>query len=109
MGCVKCGSLHQKTIKMSEGPHYAKTVCGDCGKFFKWLKNPDRELVLHKFFKPVGESGGHEFDYECMFGKKHRGRLLSEIAVEDPEWLEWIYGQDFSDEVIELLGSMVND
>ena len=107
MACPKCDSVHVKTHLMTEGPHYAKQVCGDCGKFLKWEKNPNRESVLHKFFKPVGESGGHEYDYICEFGKKHRGEYLSEIAEDDPDWLEWICGQDFPAEVIELIESVI--
>lgn len=108
MGCLKCGAVQRETILMESGPHYAKEICGDCGKFFKWIKNPDRELVLHKFFKPVGESGGHEFDYECSFGK-HRGELLSEIVEEDPEYLEWMISDkaDFPAEVVELIELVV--
>lgn len=63
--------------------------------------------VLHKFFKPVGESGGHEFDYECVFGKKHYGELLSQVVEEDPDWLEWICDQNFPAEVIELIESVI--
>ena len=107
MGCLKCGAVERQTIMMDTGPHYAKEICADCGKFFKWIRNPDRELVLHKFFKPVGESGGHDFDYECCFGKKHYGELLSEIVEEDPKYLEWIARSDFPDEVIELVESVV--
>ncbi len=107
MSCPKCKSLHTKTIEMTEGPHYAKTVCGDCGKLLKWEPNPDRPSVLHRFFKPVGDSGGNEYDYECCFGKKHRGELLSAIVEEDPEWLEWIADNDFPKAVIELIESVV--
>ena len=97
MKCSKCGSELTKDILMTDGPHYAKKICGDCGKFFKWIPNPDRDSVLHRFFEPDGG------DYRCMFGKKHKGEWLAGIAEEDPQWLEWILTEDFPDEVHELI------
>jgi DNA polymerase-3 subunit epsilon len=35
----------------------------------------------------------------CNFGKKHRGRKLQDIAREDPGYLSWVAGADFSAEV----------
>jgi len=35
----------------------------------------------------------------CNFSKKHRGRNLRDIAAEDPSFLSWIAGADFSPEV----------
>jgi DNA polymerase-3 subunit epsilon len=39
----------------------------------------------------------------CNFGKKHRGRKLRDIVVEDADYLGWIAGADFSVEVKELV------
>jgi len=38
----------------------------------------------------------------CNFGKKYKGRRLREIATEDPSYLSWIAGADFSIEVKEI-------
>jgi len=41
----------------------------------------------------------------CNFGKKYKGRKLRDIATEDPSYLSWIAGADFSVEVRELAKS----
>ena len=28
--------------KMGSGPHWAKLICSDCGKFMKWLSDPEK-------------------------------------------------------------------
>lgn len=38
----------------------------------------------------------------CNFGKKHKGRRLRDIAQDDPSYLSWIIGADFSLEVREI-------
>jgi len=38
----------------------------------------------------------------CDFGKKHVGRKLRDIAIQDPSYLEWITGSDFSKEVKDI-------
>jgi len=38
----------------------------------------------------------------CNFGKKHMGRKLQDIAMEDPTYLIWIAGADFSSQVKEI-------
>ena len=44
------------------------------------------------------------FGKEASFNfGKHKGRLLREITDEYPDYLEWILGQDFSSEVIEIV------
>jgi len=39
----------------------------------------------------------------CNFGKKHMGRKLKDMSMEDPDYLEWIARSDFSPEVKELV------
>ncbi|MFC1980429.1 exonuclease domain-containing protein [Chloroflexota bacterium] len=41
----------------------------------------------------------------CNFGKKHRGQRLEDIASDDPSYLIWIAGSDFSNEVKELVSN----
>lgn len=38
----------------------------------------------------------------CNFGKKYKGRKLRDIAAEDPSYLSWITGADFSPETREI-------
>jgi hypothetical protein len=28
--------------KMTSGPHWGKLICSDCGKFIKWLSDPEK-------------------------------------------------------------------
>jgi len=42
------------------------------------------------------------------FGKKHKDRLLKEVAEEDPEYLEWILRTDFSTEVKKIVTNALN-
>lgn len=70
-------------------------------------ERPEWIPVLHRYFQPVGDPGDVVNDYECVFGDKHDGELLSVIAEEDPQWLEWIVGANFPKEVVELLESWV--
>ena len=44
----------------------------------------------------------------CNFGKKHRGRTLRDISLEDPSYLEWITRSDFSEEVKEIAIKAIN-
>ena len=44
-----------------------------------------------------------EGEVVCNFGKKHRGRKLKDIAVDDPGYLSWIADADFSTEVKEMV------
>ena len=44
----------------------------------------------------------------CNFGKKHKGRRLSDILTEDPGYLEWIIRSVFSMEVNEMATKAFN-
>ncbi len=52
--------------------------------------------------------GGRKFEWNSAgeavfrFGK-HRGRTLKDVALEFPDYLEWMVGKDFDDEVKEIL------
>lgn len=43
-----------------------------------------------------------EGEVVCNFGKKHNGRRLKDIAVEAPDYLQWMTSADFSSEVKEI-------
>lgn len=105
--CPKCQSEHRQIQRTPDGPHYAKEVCAGCGKYFRWIPNPDRKRVLHRFFMPIGVDEDDPEDYECVFGNKHYKERLSEIALDDPEWLEWILENDFPQEVHNFIESIV--
>lgn len=40
MICPKCQSENTREIIMETGPHYAKLVCVDCGRWIKWVPKP---------------------------------------------------------------------
>ena len=44
----------------------------------------------------------------CNFGKKHKGRKLKDISIEDPEYLEWIASKDFSPEVKDIVSKALD-
>lgn len=39
----------------------------------------------------------------CNFGKKHNGRTLRDIVIDDPDYLQWITRADFTPEVKEMV------
>ena len=51
------------------------------------------------YIDPDGKFVWLEGEAVCNFGNKHYGKKLSIIAIENPEYLEWIKDKDFSDEV----------
>jgi len=40
---MNCEHVNAKTIPTPEGPHHAKVVCTDCGKFLGWSAKPENE------------------------------------------------------------------
>lgn len=66
MSCA-CGCV--EVVFRKKSPHTGK-YCADCGKWLQWVKNP-----WQTFIWPVG--------------KTHKGKLLSVILAEDPDYLEW--------------------
>ena len=44
----------------------------------------------------------------CNFGKKYRGRKLKDLAAQDPGYLSWIAGADFSPEVQKIAAKALN-
>jgi hypothetical protein len=36
-----CEHLRTKSILTPEGPHYAKSICEDCGRFVRWEPKPE--------------------------------------------------------------------
>lgn len=37
----ECSHPHPHAVSQKSGPHYAKLVCSDCGKFLRWLPSPE--------------------------------------------------------------------
>ena len=57
---------------------------------------------LSEFFDPGRKFRWWNGELYPMFGKYAKRLNLREIARKDPEYLEWIIGRDFSDEIKEL-------
>lgn len=38
---TQCQHHRLDVVETPEGPHYAKEVCADCGRFIKWLPKPE--------------------------------------------------------------------
>lgn len=45
--CPKCDSLHILRITGEDEAtiHYGRLVCGDCGQFIDWLRDPDVSIA----------------------------------------------------------------
>jgi hypothetical protein len=37
----ECSHPRKNVVPEKRGPHYAKQVCADCGKFLKWIASPE--------------------------------------------------------------------
>lgn len=64
--------------------------------------------VEENYIDAEGKFIWSEGEAVCNFGKKHRGRKLKDIAVEDPDYLTWIAGADFPAEVKEIAINALN-
>ncbi len=73
--CPKnCGEVEPTLVPA--GPHM-KAVCSKCGAYIKFVSvTPKDEIKIH-------------------FGR-YKGRLMSDIAKEDSEYLRWVYEQAWS-------------
>jgi DNA polymerase-3 subunit epsilon len=76
-----------------------RDVAGLCALCYKF--GGDYIDAQGKFIWSEGEA-------VCNFGKKHRGRRLRDILVEDPDYLDWIASADFSAEVKEIAINALN-
>jgi len=48
MTCPRCYSIHS-TVKVGPfGPHVAKLICFDCGRFIKWLSKDEMKKVRER-------------------------------------------------------------
>lgn len=75
-----------------------RSISGLCGLCYKMKDcNIDAE---GKFIWVDGEA-------TCDFGK-YRGTKLKDLAVNDPGYLRWIVGADFSPEVQEIASKALN-
>jgi uncharacterized protein (DUF3820 family) len=74
--CPRCGSSETIFARCTEGPHYGKIRCLDCG-YKAFVKTPWTLARASRFTMPYG---------------KHRGRTLAELA-DDPagrDYLRWL-------------------
>jgi len=81
----------------------ARIIARSLGRSFNELEDPTSNSIdaEGKFIWSEGEA-------VCNFGKKHMGRKLKDIAVEDPDYLEWVASADFSPEVKEMASKALN-
>ncbi len=56
----------------------------------------------HDYVDADGKFIWVEGEVVCNFGKKYFGRRLEDIALNDPDYLQWIARGDFSPEVKEI-------
>ena len=72
------------------------------------LRLPCTGKVEENYIDTEGKFIWLEGEAVCNFGKKHRGRRLKDIVIEDPEYLNWIASADFSTEVKEIAINALN-
>ena len=76
--CKKCGEilddckLQKQKILLNSGGFHLKASCPSCGSYIKFLPHS-----TPKFF----------------FGK-YKGKLISEVAKSDPEYLRWLLSEN---------------
>lgn len=44
--CKNCDGTNLITILRPDTPHFAEIRCDDCGKFLKWLSNPNKNNTI---------------------------------------------------------------
>jgi DNA polymerase-3 subunit epsilon len=71
-------------------PDLPRDVAGLCALCYR---------VEENYIDAEGKFIWSEGEAACNFGKKHQGRKLKDIATEDPSYLSWVAGADFSAEV----------
>ena len=52
MNCKYCNS-HNLIQQEAPPPHYKKLICSDCGRFQRWLPNPEKQERLDKYKKII--------------------------------------------------------
>lgn len=69
---------HENKIEevLNSGPHYAKLICKDCGKWFKFISKPDNE---EKERRP------HNNNYRKLHKKKDKCLLCSFCGITDKD------------------------
>jgi len=80
----------------SELPRNVADLCAIC------YRVPDN------YVDPDGKFIWSDGEVICNFGKKHNGWKLKDIAVEAPDYLQWIATSDFTPEVKELVGKALH-
>lgn len=83
--CRYCESHNLKFTETKDTIHYGKFVCGHCGKFSHWVKNPlsSRNNSLRTNKKTVKEVVSfHRLDEEiCFFCLRNRTQLGSKETL----------------------------
>lgn len=68
--CKRCNSNNLKLEKTPYSVHYAKYICGNCGAFSHWVKNPENFIKNSnrnnkKTVREVSEF--HQINIDCCF------------------------------------------
>ena len=97
-----CKHEHTVIIKTPELQHYGKEVCKDCGKFIKWVSEPNKLSVKEKceLIMPVLEkraNGSKSEFFQSIIKQWHQKGKLS------PKQVECIVG-NISRELLETYG-----
>jgi hypothetical protein len=56
--CPSCGSSERSEVRIEGGPHYAKIVCSNCGRHFKFVPAPWTLRRARAFTMPYGKFKG---------------------------------------------------
>ena len=80
-------------------PELPRNVAGLCAMCY---------TVPENYIDPDGKFIWSDGEAVCNFGKKHYGRKLKDMAVEAPDYLQWIATADFTPEVKELVSKALH-
>lgn len=66
--CPTCDSLHLVEEIHPEQTHYGRLVCGDCGRFIKWLPRPKRPKPIPIYTQSdFDRQYGWVTEWDCYF------------------------------------------
>jgi len=80
-------------------PELPRNVAGLCAMCY---------TVPENYIDPDGKFIWSDGEAVCNFGKKYYGRKLKDMAVEAPDYLQWIATADFTPEVKELVSKALH-
>jgi len=101
--CPRCGSDNIIFTETEELQHYGKENCGDCGRWIKWVPYPESKRPRQSMLIEEGD------DWRFNFGK-HKDKLLSDVARDDMEYLDWMVNTaEFPEDVTEVVEMVLEE